>query len=417
MSITLSPSELPSYLQNSAFYSSLGQHDGPFDVPVACFKVSTKVARSRDLYYLLNTLRFWGVNECPDDLAAYVMTYPRSKARALLEEFAAEMGYAASLAAILAQPSTNPLAIAYREGDLSVVKFLEAHDYKCANACQKACEANQLACLKHARQGRHDWIAGMCETAVQRGHIECLQYTIENGGAWKVSASTAHAVGRLWANSFALQHRAEGHGLCCKDSPYSERHLDCLKYAHDQGHYWGTVILVAAADCGHLSCMKYAHGTGCRWTPDVASVCARHGHLDCLEYSVENGCPLNHTEALHRAAEGGHVHCVPFLLKQGARWTPDCATLAVAGGHINFLAYAVQHGAVLLGAAAREAAAHGNLTLLQFSVEHGCRINELTYRVAAEAGHWHCCDYLLEKNCPRPWSLVWDAILRGLAGM
>jgi hypothetical protein len=55
MSITLSPSELPSYLQNSAFYSSLGQHDGPFDVPVACFKVSTKVARSRDLYYLLYT--------------------------------------------------------------------------------------------------------------------------------------------------------------------------------------------------------------------------------------------------------------------------------------------------------------------------------------------------------------------------
>jgi hypothetical protein len=316
MSLTLTIAELPAYLQHSAFYRSLASEDGPFDVPAACFSVSTKVSCSRDLHRLLQVLRFWGVDYCPDDLVAYVMTYPHSEACALLTEFAADLNYAAPLAAILAHPKANPLAIAYKGGDLSVVMFLEAQGYKCVNACLNACEANQLACLEHARHGGYDWITGMCEAAVQWGHIECLRYAVENGCAWKVPVSKPWLLGRLWADSFALQHREEGHGLCCKDSPYSERHLDCLKYAHDRGHYWGTVILIAAAECGHLSCMEYAHGTGCPWTPDVASVCAGHGHLNCLEYCVENGCPLNHTEAIHRATEGGHAHCVPFLLER-----------------------------------------------------------------------------------------------------
>jgi hypothetical protein len=417
MSITLTPDKVPSYLLNSALYCSLADDDGPFEVPAACCKLSTNLKTSQDLQYLLQTLRFWGVDECPDDLTAYVMTYPRSNARALLDEFAAELSYAASSSAILAQPGANPLTIAYKGGDLSVVKFLEAHDYKCSNACQVACEANQLCCLKHARKKQHDWIAGMCEVAVRRGHIECLQYAVENGGAWKVSSATAQLIGRLWDNSFAPQHRTEGHGLCCKDYPCSERHLECLKYAHDHGHYWGTVILVAAAECGHLSCMKYARSVNCAWTPDVANACARHGHLDCLEYCVENGCPLNATEALCHAAEGGHVHCVPYLLKNGARWPLTCVTLAAAGGHLNFVVYAVQHGALILCAAARSAAAQGNLPLLLFLVEHGCRVNELTYRAAANAKHWHCCDYLLNKGCSRPWSLLWDAVLRGVAMM
>jgi hypothetical protein len=415
MSVTLTLPELPSYLRNSLFYRSLGQNQDPFDVPSTYFKVSSDIERSEDLRHLLQTLRFWGVEECPEDLLAYVVTHPSPITRAHLREFAAELNYAATLDAILAQPNTHPLAIAYRGGDLSVVKFLEGRGYECANACQKACEANHLACLKHARQGGHEWIVGMCEVAVERGHIECLQYAIENGCAWKVSAVTAQLESRIWTDNLALTLRMEGHGLCCKDSPCSERHLDCLKYAHDRGHYWGTVILIAAAECGHLSCMKYAHGVGCTWTPDVASTCARHGHLDCLEYCVENGCPLNATWALHRAAEGGHVHCVSILLKHGAHWTTECVLAAVSAGHLDFVAYAVQRGAYLLAAVGLEAAGRGNLPVLKYSVEHGCRINELTYRAAAEAGHWHICDYLLEKSCSRPWSVLWDAVLRGIA--
>ena len=46
-----------------------------------------------------------------------------------------------------------------------------------------------------------------------------------------------------------------------------------------------------AAEGGHLECLKYAHENGCPWDEWTCSMAAFNGHLECLKYAHENGCP------------------------------------------------------------------------------------------------------------------------------
>ena len=43
-----------------------------------------------------------------------------------------------------------------------------------------------------------------------------------------------------------------------------------------------------AAYNGHLECLKYAHENGCPWDEDLFEGCL-NGHLECLKYARENG--------------------------------------------------------------------------------------------------------------------------------
>jgi hypothetical protein len=46
-----------------------------------------------------------------------------------------------------------------------------------------------------------------------------------------------------------------------------------------------------AAKNGHLDCLKFAHENGCPWSENTTSYAARGGQLNCLKYSHENCCP------------------------------------------------------------------------------------------------------------------------------
>ncbi len=38
---------------------------------------------------------------------------------------------------------------------------------------------------------------------------------------------------------------------------------------------------------GHLDCLRYAHENGCRWITTTCIFAALNGHLDCLRYAHE----------------------------------------------------------------------------------------------------------------------------------
>ena len=46
-----------------------------------------------------------------------------------------------------------------------------------------------------------------------------------------------------------------------------------------------------AAFYGHINCLKYAHENGCPWNKEIYSYAAQNGHLDYLKYARDNGCP------------------------------------------------------------------------------------------------------------------------------
>ena len=54
-----------------------------------------------------------------------------------------------------------------------------------------------------------------------------------------------------------------------------------------------------AASNGHLDCLKYAHENGCPWYINTTVQAAYRGRLDCLKYAIENDCPLDEETTLY----------------------------------------------------------------------------------------------------------------------
>ena len=51
------------------------------------------------------------------------------------------------------------------------------------------------------------------------------------------------------------------------------------------------ILVIVLPGNGHLECLKYAHENGCPWNEDTCSNAAKNGHLECLKYLHENRCP------------------------------------------------------------------------------------------------------------------------------
>lgn len=77
-------------------------------------------------------------------------------------------------------------------------------------------------------------------------------------------------------------------------------HLECLKYAHENGCEWDIWTCSGAAKDGHLDCLKYAHENGCPWDKHTHTNAIKYGRFDCLKYIHDNGC----------GTEEGHITCI-----------------------------------------------------------------------------------------------------------
>ena len=111
----------------------------------------------------------------------------------------------------------------------------------------------------------------------------------------------------------------------CIEAAYSG-HLDCLKYAHENGCPWDEWTCIYAAMNGHLDCLKYAHENGCPWTKDACHDTASNGHLDCLKYAHENGCPWD-DETYVYAAENDHLDCLKYMHENGCPCNLNCNSI------------------------------------------------------------------------------------------
>ena len=54
------------------------------------------------------------------------------------------------------------------------------------------------------------------------------------------------------------------------------------------GCEWDSETTYVAAGNGHVECLKYAHENGCPWHPRTTRAAARYGRLECLMYIYEH---------------------------------------------------------------------------------------------------------------------------------
>ncbi len=158
-----------------------------------------------------------------------------------------------------------------------------------------------------------------CSRAANAGHLECLKYAHENGCSWG-------------ENEYNVCNVAANAG-----------HLECLKYAHENGCPWDEDTCWSAAVGGHILCLKYAHEQGCPWDGWTCSYAAKSGHLECLKYAHEQGCPWDGW-TWYYAAVDGHLECLKYAHEQGCPWDDWTCSHAAEGGHILCLEYAHDHG-------------------------------------------------------------------------
>jgi len=151
----------------------------------------------------------------------------------------------------------------------------------------------------------------ICNNAVKGGHLDCLRYAHENGCPWDYNT--------CW--------RAAENG-----------HLDCLKYARENGCPWDKRTCWFAAEYGHLECLKYAHENGCRWDEYTCSEAAKNGHLDCLKYLHENGCPWD-KDTCEVAARNGHLDILKYSHENGCPWGEWTCRTAIVYGYLDCLTY------------------------------------------------------------------------------
>mmetsp|Transcript_37225 Transcript_37225/g.59765 ORF Transcript_37225/g.59765 Transcript_37225/m.59765 type:complete len:466 (+) Transcript_37225:494-1891(+) len=169
-----------------------------------------------------------------------------------------------------------------------------------------------------------------------------------------------------------------------------------LRWARDNGCYWGLEITVEAASRGNLGVLTWARAEipPCPWDDETCEAAARKGHLEVLQWLRAEGCPWD-AGVCKAAAEGGHLELLKWAREQQppCPWDADtCANLA-ARGLIAMLRWAREgdHPCPWDAKACASAARRGDLDVLKWlrdpARDPPCPWNHTTCAAAAQAGH------------------------------
>ncbi len=89
--VSFSLADVPEYLRQTEFFSSLANDDDEITLPKQFFKASLSVNSPSDAHDLLSTMRFWGVEKIPSELIVYVVKSSHQDLSDLLSSFTQEL--------------------------------------------------------------------------------------------------------------------------------------------------------------------------------------------------------------------------------------------------------------------------------------------------------------------------------------
>ena len=210
-------------------------------------------------------------------------------------------------------------------------------------------------------------------------------------------------------------------------------HLECLRYAHENGAPWSSLTCMSAGKNGHLECLRYAHENGAPWDEWTCVNAAQNGHLECLRYAHEHGAPwgpqimyaggevgVDGSLTTRNAAENGHLECLHYAHENGAPWDKHTCGNTAFYGHLACLKYAHENGAPWNEDTCKNAAHNGHFSCLKYAHENGAPWNEDTCTCAAYNGHFECLCYAFLIGAPchdaPPEMIAWRQRIRDTAG-
>ncbi len=255
-------SDIPQYLQCSAFYQSLNEEDrtGELQIPTQCLKPDDSVTSVDDFVQLLRVTQFWGIDHVPFSMIKFCLSTSFSEWANSIPDFMKEFEMVVDLRFIFKKSAETFMSKSIERGRTEIVDHL----IRCS---KDDCSFDPEATMAAAKWGRLDF----------------LQKLHENGFPW--------------------------HEETCSAAAGVPGGFDCLIYAHENGAVLDKSAYRAAAIAGRLNCIMYAHSYGVEWDADFCAAAATYGQLSCLVYAHENGCPWDDKVTLG-ASENGHVDCL-----------------------------------------------------------------------------------------------------------
>src|SRR6188508_2478778 len=101
--------------------------------------------------------------------------------------------------------------------------------------------------------------------------------------------------------------------------------------------YWTHSTMISVVERGKLDCLKYMRskkGGECKWNSETTKYAARSGHLNCLKYAHENGCQWDYWTHVW-AIMNGNLKCLKYAHENGCPWEPWIPVVAAEKGNLE----------------------------------------------------------------------------------
>lgn len=320
-------------------------------------KMDKKLRSLDDMRHMLNTLRFWGSDEIPQELISFCFKRKHG-IKELLEDYSEDLPHFKVLyEAKTSDQLTYGLEVAVRASSVVVMQHLHTYYKKHVNSIKLKGFFDMLFCGIFSSSKSNSsscpvpfWREEICTLAAEHGSLECLIYAREHGCPWNADVcDVALANGHEACVLYALQHdcpvptciKGIGGRICFTHHLAKAGMLTCLRVAHERGVPWDRDTCAVAAGGGHLHCLRYAYENGCPWSAWTTENAAMKGHVECLRYAIENDCHY-YEWTLRQAARHGHLECVQLLCDVDCPM--DASTAAAAEANFECLQHLLERG-------------------------------------------------------------------------
>jgi hypothetical protein len=181
--------------------------------------------------------------------------------------------------------------------------------------CVEAAAAGREHVLRHLRAQGCEWDEETTGAAAEFGHLSLVKWLISAGCPFTKST-------------------------ICEDAARSGS-IEMIVYARQRGCELNAKVMEAAAERGRLSMCQYLHSEGCALDETAATGAAYYGRIGTLRWLREQGCPWAAVEVCSKAAEGGRIEVMHYLVNKLAVATPEVLQdMLYAAGACNKLAAA-----------------------------------------------------------------------------
>jgi hypothetical protein len=193
-------------------------------------------------------------------------------------------------------------------------------------------------------------------------------------------------------------------------------HVECLQFALDQGAHLQSSLLCDAAQGRSLAMLEYLLRAGCVWTGDEGEAAAAGGDPEVLAFCLRHAPPRDWNLVMEAALGKNSQDCVRVLYTFGYEQhrsrqpSKHPACRAVTHGSLECLQLAVRHSGPPLSVLAGWTAGRAGKDMLSCVLEVGGELSKGAARGAISASDVASLEFAFQHGVPCDRYLIWSAL-------